>query len=98
MAQVAPTTDQQSDVDFALRYEWISWSSIPEYQEWWSEMDADEKAAFELEWAGITEHWLRELVCWAAQGLLNPEQCARYDELQALIARHRPTLEAMLAS
>jgi hypothetical protein len=41
---------------------------------------------------------LSELQELAAQGLLNTEQCARYNELMALVACYRPTVERLLAS
>ena len=92
MAQVA-----QPDIDYHLDYQFGAWEGIPEYAEWWAEMDVIDKEVFHLEWMGITESRLRELERWAAQGLLNPSQCRRYEELRRLIEQYRPVAENMLA-
>lgn len=96
MAQVAPHLGRPADIDWALNYQRMQWSEIPWYAEQWAEWDSTLKEDFQMEWVGITEHWLRELQSWAEQGLLTPEQCARYDALMKLIAQHRPALEKLL--
>lgn len=96
MAQVAQRLHRQPDVDYHLDYQFRAWQGIPEYAEWWLEMDGTEKEVFHLEWIGITESRLDQLQQWAEQGLLTPAQCERYDQLLELVAQHRPTVEALL--
>ena len=43
------------------------------------------------------EDRLHQLRQWAEQNLLTEAQQARYEELLALVAHHRPTLERLLA-
>ena len=88
---------RELDIDYHLNYQLDAWAGIPEYAESWREMDAIEREVFHLEWVGITESRLRELECWADQGLLSPVQYARFTELQRLVQRHRPTVTWMLA-
>ncbi len=96
MAQVARGLDQQPDVDYHLDYQFRSWESVPEYTEWWSDMDASQREAFHLEWMGITEDRLRQLREWSDQGVLTPSQQSRYEDLMRLVAEQRPGLEALL--
>lgn len=97
MAQVARARQTQPDVDYHLDYQFGAWSSIPEYAEWWPNMDATEKEVFHLEWVGITESRLQSLRQWAEQGVLTAQQCGRYQKLLDLVARHSPTVERLLA-
>ncbi len=96
MAQVAHPTELQPDIDYHLDYQFRAWRSIPEYAEWWTDMDGIEKEVFHLEWMDITEYRLSELQRWAKQGMLTPEQRVRYDDLTKLVAQHRPVVDAML--
>ncbi len=61
MAHVAYTTALQPNIDSRLDYQFQAWESVPEYVEWWPEMDASQKEVFHLEWVGITESRLDEL-------------------------------------
>jgi hypothetical protein len=101
MAQVSQTPAAQdlleSKIDRYLDYELGAWRSVPEYAARWPEMDAVDREAFHLHWKGVTEAYLCELQLWADEGRLGPAQLAEYRRLQALIAQHRPTLEALLA-
>ncbi|MBA2447415.1 MAG: hypothetical protein H0V51_05250 [Chloroflexi bacterium] len=97
MAQVARDLRRQPDVDYHLDYQFRAWGSIPEYTDRWPEMDAIDKEVFHLEWVGITESRLEQLQRWAEQGLLTPTQRDHYDELQQLVAQHRPAAEALLS-
>ncbi len=96
MAQRAVDRKMSEQIDWCLNYQWSHWSSLPENAKHWAEMDWTEQEVFHLEWAGITEHWLRELGTWAREGLLTPGQSSRYDELTRLVRAQRPTLRAML--
>ena len=101
MAQISQTTAAQNllqgKIDQYLDYEVGVWRSVPEYAARWPEMDAVDREAFHLHWKGVTEAYLCELERWAGEGRLGPGQLAEYRRLRALIARHRPTLEALLA-
>src|SRR5688572_16311733 len=96
MAQLARDLQAQPDLDYHLEYQLRSWESVPEYAQWWSEMDSTQKEAFHLEWAGITESRLQQLQRWAELGLFSPDQRQRYERLTRLVAQHRPTVEALL--
>lgn len=96
MAQIAHPTDLQPDIDYHLDYQFQAWESVPEYAEWWPDMDVTQREVFHLEWVGITESRLAGLRRWAEQGLLTAAQRARYGNLMKLIARHRPIVEEML--
>lgn len=84
--------------DYLLDYQFRAWESIPEYVEWWPEMDATQREVFHLEWIGITESRLEELQRWSNQGLLTATQRARYKELQKLIAEYRPIIRRLQES
>lgn len=101
MAQVSQTPTAPDSlhrkIDQYLDYELGAWRSVPEYAARWGEMDAVDREAFHLHWKGVTEAYLCELERWEGEGQLGPGQLAEYKRLQAVIARHRPTLEALLA-
>lgn len=97
MAKVTRISRTRPDVDYHLNYQLRAWKRIPEYAEWWADLDSDVKHVFEMEWAGITESRLRELQLWAAQGLLTQEEYSKYAELMKLVEQYRPTLERLLA-
>lgn len=96
MAQVARDLHPRPDVDYHLDYQFRAWAGIPEYTEWWPDMDAVDREVFHLEWVGITEGRLDQLRQWAEQGLLTTAQRDRYRQLLELVAQHRPTIEALL--
>ena len=103
MAQVATgqrtaALDLAARIDRELDYQLQAWRGIPERETWWSEMDAADKEAFQLEWTGITESRLHDLETWAGSGNLTPSQNARYAKLRALIADQRPALDRLFAS
>jgi hypothetical protein len=98
MAQVTRKRRTSPDIEYHLDYQFSSWNGIPEYAEWWPEMDSIEREVFHLEWVGITEARLDQLQQWAERGLLTTRQRARYAELLKLVAEQRPTLERLLES
>jgi hypothetical protein len=101
MAQVSRSPAVQADlkdkIDHYLDYELGAWQSVPEYAARWPEMDPVDREAFHLHWKGVTESYLSKLERWAGEGWLGTAQLLEYRRLQALIAQHRPTLEALLA-
>lgn len=96
MAQVTHTPALRERIDFALDYVAREWEGVPDLVQEWAEWEELDRTIFEHEWA-IPESHLAYLNRWAEQGLLSPEQRARYQELLLLIARHRPTLEGLFA-
>jgi hypothetical protein len=99
MAQVVQDANLKETIEhYYLDLLFSRWASVPAHARTWSTMDAADKEAFHLEWIGITEARLEELDRWAAEGTLTPEQHRRYEQLTQLVARHRPTIERMLAT
>ncbi|HLH23968.1 MAG TPA: hypothetical protein VK066_15705 [Chloroflexota bacterium] len=95
MAQVAKDSEVREWIDDYLDYLFAEWEAIPEVAAEWDEWQDHEQLDFVVEWP-IREDRLRELQQWAEQGLLAPQQQARYERLLALVARQRPTLEKLL--
>ena len=56
MAQVA----RRPDIEYHLDYQFNAWRSIPDYADWWPDVDVVDKEVFHLEWLGIYEIRLRE--------------------------------------
>lgn len=98
MAQVAPGTEQQPDIDDDLNYQFRAWESVPEHMMWWPELDPAQRETFHLEWVGITEARLRELCRLADAGRLTPMQLERYAALTELIGQRREMLARLLAT
>lgn len=98
MAQRAVDREMSGQIDWCLDHQWDQWSAVPVEAERWSELDSVEQEVFHLEWAGVTEHWLRELHSWARAGLLTSEQLRRYHRIEKLVREQRPTLRAMLGA
>jgi hypothetical protein len=95
VAQVTPQADQATRIDRYLDYLVGEWEDIPQVSDEWGEWEDHDRLDFVVEWP-IREDRLHQLREWAAQGLLTPEQQARYDELLQLIACHRPLLDRLL--
>ncbi len=95
MAQVTPQTDQATRIDRYLDYLFGEWEDIPAVAGEWAEWQDHDRLDFVVEWP-IREDHFHQLQEWVAQGLLTPQQQARYDELLQLIARHRPLLDRLL--
>lgn len=98
MAQRAIDGELSEQIDWCLTYLIDQWGDLPAQAERWSALDWTEQEVFHLEWAGITEHWLRELYHWARAGLLAPDQLRRYRQIEQLVREQRPTLRAMLGA
>ena len=96
MAQVRRTSDLGEWVESYLTYLLREWEAVPEVAAEWDDWEEHERLDFVLEWPIREDRWL-ELKRWASQGQLTPVQCARYDALSALIARHRPIIDRLLA-
>lgn len=96
MAQVAQDPQLQERIEGFLTYALREWSSIPAYAAEFETWDPVDQLVFVHEWA-IRESALVELRNYAEQRLLTPAQHQRYQRLQRLVARHRATLDRLLA-
>ena|SRR5579864_7444002 len=94
MAQVKSGSQLREWIDDYLAYLLREWQNLPDLAQEWDCWTADEQLDFVVEWP-IREDRLQQLQHWAAEGRLTPAQCARYQDLLALIARYRSTLERL---
>ena len=94
MAYVAHEVHTRSD-DY-LDYLFSEWCDLPEVEREWPTWKEAARLLFVLEWP-IKEDHLHQLRQWVAEGVLTPEQMARYRELLALVEKHRPILERLLS-
>jgi hypothetical protein len=96
MAQVRTPAELQAWIEDYLNYLIAEWEDIPALAAEWDEWDDSSRLTFVVNW-GVPADRLHQLQGWAEQGLLRPEQRARYERLQELVAQHQPTLERLLA-
>lgn len=96
MAQVATPSNSRTNASL-LDYQLAKWEALPEYASEWAELPAEEREVFHLEWVAITEQRLLDLQKAAERGLLSQPQQVRYQRLLALVKKHRPTLQRLLA-
>ena len=92
----ARLTDKQR-VEKYLDYLEREWARVPQIAAEWAGWDEDDRLEFQVEW-GIRDDRLADLGRFTRIGLLLPDQEARFDRLQELIARNRPRLEHLFAS
>ena len=95
MAQVARRAQLQPRIDQYLDNLMRTWEGVPFDAQEWAEWDDLSQLTYAVNWP-VNEDQLHMLAQWAEQGLLAPEQRARYDELLQLVERHRPLLEELL--
>ena len=95
MAQVTLPAATRARIDNYLDYLLGQWRRIPEIAAEWDQWEDYEQFDFVIEWP-IREDRLLQLRGWDDEGLLTPEQRARFADLLALIDRHRPTLDRLL--
>lgn len=94
MAQVATTVNQHAELLLAHLLEvWqdLAWVAA-EIERW----DPGEQIDFIEEWP-TQEQSLQQLERYAAEEGLTPEQLARYEDLQRLVARNRPIIRRLQA-
>ena len=94
MAKVVQDPQLQERIERFLKYALDEWSSVPEYAAEFDSWDWLDQIVFVHEW-DIRESAVAELTRYAQEGLLTPDQWTRYEELQSLVARHRPRIEAL---
>ncbi len=96
MAQVAQEAHVRARIDHYLDYLLAQWEGVPALAAEWSDWDTESRLTFAWNWA-VPRDRMHQLEQWATQGVLTPEQCVRYEQLLALVAQNRPTLERLLA-
>ena len=97
MAEPAPTSGIQEQVEESLDYLIREWQGIPQLAAAWPTWDAATRDAFSQEWPSRDER-LQELREYARAVVLTPAQREQYERLLHLVAVHRPTLELLLAN
>lgn len=95
MAQMTNVTPSHGQIDDDLDYLVAAWDDLPALAAEWHEWDEASRFHFAVDWP-IVEDRLLQLERRAAQTPLSPAQQARYEELHALVARYRPTLQRLL--
>ena len=96
MAQVATDPQLAARIDRYLAYLWAEWEGVPGVAQEWPDWDELSRPSFAVDWP-IREDRLGQVRRWADQRLLGESQRRRLDDLLALIGRHRPTLDRLLA-
>lgn len=96
MRQMVQVSQPSDDVDRLIDYLSAAWSTVPEYAQWWPDLDASQHEVIHLEWVGITEPRLRELINIADRGCLTPEQSERFRHLRSVESIQRPVIKRML--
>jgi hypothetical protein len=96
VAEPAPTSGIQEQIEESLDYLIREWEGIPELATVWPTRDAAARDAFSQEWLSRDER-LEELREYARAVILTPAQREQYERLLHLVAVHRPTLELLLA-
>ncbi len=90
------TSRSTSDrIDAFLAYCLREWDAVPEIAEEWDTWSDGDRLEFALEWP-IREDRLQQLGGWARQGVFTPAQRRRYDQLNAVVATHRPLVQLLL--
>lgn len=97
MARVAQDPKLRGSVEHYLDHLVRHWESIPELAAEWDDWDEESRLTFVAN-EGVPSDRLGSLRQWAAQGLLTPEQWRRYEQLERLVAEHRPKLEHLLVT
>ncbi len=92
MADVA--RDTSADIDVLLDILLAEWRDVAELAEEPTPLDPADQELYLLEWT-LAEERLKQLQGYAREALLTPMQQRRYDELEQLITRYRPTLETL---
>ena len=96
MAQVVQDDKLRARIEHYLDYLIREWEDVPHLAAEWLEWDEHDQLDFVIEWP-IREDRLHQLQHWTEQGLLTPEQYARYEDLLTLVEQHRPMLDRLLA-
>ncbi len=93
MAQL--TTLQQTRIDHDLDHAFREWGRLPDVEAALDDWPEDEALTFVYEWA-LEEDRLRRLAGHAERQELTPHQQKRYQDLLALVGRHRPIVNRLI--
>ncbi|MBI4492783.1 MAG: hypothetical protein HY690_08340 [Chloroflexi bacterium] len=93
MAQVSDAVHQE--IERLLERLTERWQHLPEVAAEIDRWDLIDQLNFTEEWP-LEEDRLADLECYAAQGILQPDQLARYQALKELIARNQPLLRRIM--
>ncbi len=85
------------DIEKLLESLTWQWERLPEVEAEIDQWDLIEQLNFIEEWP-LEEDRLLRLKRYAEEGLLTPEQIARYDALQGIVARNRPIIRRLQES
>lgn len=96
MAELIQTQELAGWIDDYLAYLLREWGGIPALVDEWDEWDEHSRLVFVLDWP-IVEDRLQQLAGWAGRDLLDSTQRANYETLLSLVAKHRPTMDRLLA-
>ncbi|MBI4318563.1 MAG: hypothetical protein HY675_08740 [Chloroflexi bacterium] len=95
MAQL--TTGVRERIEFLLDHLIQEWENLPRAEREIDQWDLIEQIDYIEEWTP-TEGLRHELEGYAAKGLLDSDQQARYEKLQRLVAENRPILNRLRES
>lgn len=95
MASVTQQTELATWIDESLDYLAGEWEAIPEIAADWDNWEEYNRLDFVIEWP-LREDRFHQLQQWCVDGLLSTIQLRRWQALQELIDRNRPTLERLL--
>lgn len=96
MRKVVQESQTSDDVDRLIDYLLAAWNTVPEYAQWWPDLDASQQEVIHLEWIGITEARFPDLNRVIQHVGLSSAQQMRYDRLIALVESLRPTIDRLL--
>ena len=95
MADVIERAEMAQRIERDLAQALDQWRQLPDIANEWHHWPVEARHDFIFEWP-VAEGRLSWLLRWAELGLLSSEQASRLEELQNLVAEHRPTLDRLL--
>ena len=95
MADVIERAEMAQRIERDLAQALDQWRQLPDITNEWHHWPVEARHDFIFEWP-VAEGRLSRLLRWAEVGLLSSEQASRLEELQNLVAEHRPTLDRLL--
>jgi hypothetical protein len=94
MATVARDEQRDDWVDEYLAYLHAEWDAVPSLVADWAGWTEHDRLDFALDWP-VREDRLCQLAALAREGRMSESQQGSYDQLRALVARHRPLLDQL---
>jgi hypothetical protein len=96
MAQVTQARELRERIEGLLTYALDEWAAVPKYTAEFESWDDIQQLDFVQEW-GIRESALEVLQDYARRDILTAEQRGRYEQLEQLVALHRPAVQQLLS-